>query len=137
MSNEIIMRACSLRLEEVATQLGLRVASPNIQFTPDVNVPYLVEFLLPAQTTTEFLAAESLTYLGIYQVMIVGVADMGADHATQIAQKVADAFPVNDQLVDPDSTLRIFIDQPPSVGAGIPEQTSYNVPVSVNYRADS
>ncbi|UQT02599.1 hypothetical protein CHIBITOTORO_00630 [Serratia phage vB_SmaM-ChibiTotoro] len=95
-----------------------------------------MEALLPAITTTPFLAAESLVFVGVYQVLVVGVADVGADHATQIAETVAAAFPVNDQLAT-DTTLRIFIDQPPSVGAGIAEQTSYNVPVSVNYRADS
>ncbi|URC22426.1 hypothetical protein SUSUWATARI_00450 [Serratia phage vB_SmaM-Susuwatari] len=136
MSNTAINRAFSQRLEGVATQLGLRVASANISFTPSTNEVYLMEALLPAITTTPFLAAESLVYVGVYQVLVVGVADMGADHATQIAEAIAAAFPVNDQLAT-DTTLRIFVDQPPTVGAGIAEQTSYNVPVSVNYRADS
>lgn len=136
MSNTAIMRAFSQRLEQVATQLNLRVASPNIGFTPSANEVYLMEALLPAITTTPFMAAESLVFVGVYQVMVIGVADIGADHATQIAEAIATAFPVNDRMAT-DTTLRIFVDQPPTVGAGIAEQTSYNVPVSVNYRADS
>lgn len=130
MSNVVIQQALEARLQEFAAARSIPVFWENeITQQPDPESAYLIPYFIPNVTDSIDLQQRTKVYQGIFQITVVWPAGMGTIGAKQLAEDVADHFPNGwDAGV-------VFTDRPTTVAGGLLEDVSYNVPVSVYYRA--
>ena len=140
-----INKAMDVLLSVTVTGFGWRVAWPNCEFEPD-DEPYVMVSFMPATTWTASLQNKGLIFRGVYQAMIVAKPGSGSQLLRQRAAEIAQVFesqmlPNGDTGV---SGLRVnaegdevYLTGPATIGAGFNTDYGYNVPISLNYRADS
>lgn len=142
MSNSKIRRLLEKRLETmtagVTNKLGApRIAWENIKFDrADLSSPYLSPYLLPATNDSISLQGNDITYAGVFQITVTSAANAGVQAAEELADTIAAWFPNNLMLAD-SSGFRVFISNPTDVSTGINDETGYNIPISVYYRANT
>lgn len=113
---------------------AIQVAWQNVPFTPP-SALYLRSFLMPAETGSQTLDGEHRRYTGVYQVNVVAPVGVGPGVAENIAQGIADLFPMN-QLLSM-TGLDVYIVAPMSIHPAIQDSDRFTVPVSCRYRADT
>lgn len=135
MSQKRIRQLIESRLSAWAVAEGYPVAYQNQDFTPPENGIYLRAYLLPAPTGSDTLAGDHRRYQGVFQVSVVVPTGEGAGQAEDIVGELADLFPLYDRL-----SLDVFtvvITTPVSQGPEIPEASTFTLPASFSYRADT
>ncbi|OCG35762.1 hypothetical protein A9G26_06025 [Gilliamella sp. Bim1-2] len=121
-------------LDIIANQLGLPIIYENIEATPNDEI-YLKSNILPAITTSFDLGGNSRIYKGVYQVSVVAPINTGKSHSQQISEAIITHFKLNTELTKDNFSL--YINSIPSVYPAITDKTTYTIPISMNYRADT
>ncbi|WP_081297818.1 MULTISPECIES: DUF4128 domain-containing protein [unclassified Gilliamella] len=121
-------------LDIIANQLGLPIIYENIEATPNDEI-YLKSNVLPAITTSFDLGGNSRIYKGVYQVSVVAPINTGKSHSQQISEAIIRHFKLNTELTKDNFSL--YINSIPSVYPAITDKTTYTIPISMNYRADT
>lgn len=128
----LITEALLQRLAALALTPALPVAYPNVAFTPPVGGSYL-EAREPLRSSTEAIGISRWNeHTGIFQIDVVYRAQDGAIAPTEIADKVADWFKRGTRLIN--GSVRVDINEPPSVAASMADAPYIRIPVSVRYR---
>ena len=127
-----ITEALMEHLSELTLSPVLPVAYPNVPFTPPVSGPYLHAHA-PLRATTAAIGISAWDeHAGIFQVDVVYRAQDGVIKPTQIADAVAAHFPRNLHLEN--GSVRVDINEPPSIAAPVTDGTNLKTPVSIRYR---
>ncbi|OCG77959.1 hypothetical protein A9G44_03220 [Gilliamella sp. Occ4-3] len=121
-------------LDIIANQLGLPIIYENIEATPNDEI-YLKSNILPAITTNFDLSGNSRIYKGVYQVSVVAPINTGKSRSQQISEAIIKHFKLNTELTKDNFSL--YINSIPSVYPAITDKTTYTIPISMNYRADT
>lgn len=121
-------------LYTIANQLNLQIVYENIAATPNDEI-YLKSNILPAITTSFDLDGESRIYKGVYQVSVVAPINTGKSRSQQIVESIIKHFQLNLELKK--GTFSLYINSVPSAYPAITDKTTYTIPISMNYRADT
>lgn len=121
-------------LDVIAKQLDLPIIYENIEATPNDEI-YLKSNILPAITTAFDLDGDSRIYKGVYQVSIVAPINTGKSRSQKISEAIIQHFQLNTELTKDNFSL--YINSVPSVYPAIMDKTTYTIPISMNYRADT
>ncbi|OCG77410.1 hypothetical protein A9G42_05635 [Gilliamella sp. Nev6-6] len=121
-------------LDIIANQLGLPIIYENIKATPNDEI-YLKSNILPAITTSFDLGGNSRIYKGVYQVSVVAPINTGKSRSQLISEAIIKHFQLNTELTKDNFSL--YINSIPSVYPAITDKTTYTIPISMNYRADT
>lgn len=135
MSHRIIRLLYQGRLDAWAQSQGLRVAYESRVFEPADGETYLQAYLLPAGTDDNTLGGDLKTYTGVFQVNVVTPAGNGPTAAENLADEIADLFPVFLRLSKYD--FEVIVLTPVEPGPGITDDSTYTVSASFQYRADN
>lgn len=137
MSHKTIRSLFEARLADwaILKKPALRIAFQNVSFTPAANETYLRAFLMPAGTGSDDLAGEHRVYSGLFQITIVTPAGGGSGAGEGLADELAALFPLNTRLSRDDLTVLVMA--PVEPGPQQQEDTSFSLPVSFQYRADT
>jgi uncharacterized protein DUF4128 len=114
---------------------ALSIAYQNKPFTPVTGTAYLKAILLPADTSSEDLAGTLRTYRGVFQVSVVAPINTGPGAAESIADELVALFVHNARLTATGFTVQQIT--PATQAAALQDASSYIVPVSFEYRADT
>lgn len=121
-------------LYTIANQLNLQIVYENIEATPNDEI-YLKSNILPAITTCVDLDGESRIYKGVYQISVVAPINTGKSRSQQIVESIIKHFQLNTELIKDNFSL--YINSVPSAYPAITDKTTYTIPISMNYRADT
>jgi hypothetical protein len=113
----------------------LKVVVENEAYTPVNGATYLKAFTLPADTASNTLGGDHKLYTGVFQVSIVTPSGKYRGAAGVIADQIAALFPLYERNTK--GALTVVTMTPVDPGPGIPDDTTYTVPVSFLYRADT
>ena len=130
----IISELLESHLYTIANQLNLQIVYENIEATPNDEI-YLKSNILPAITTSFDLDGESRIYKGVYQVSVVAPINTGKSRSQQIVESIIKHFQLNLELKK--GNLSLYINSVPSAYPAITDKTTYTIPISMNYRADT
>lgn len=114
---------------------ALRVAYENVAFSPNPDELYLKAYNLPAGTDSETLTADHKRYTGLFQVTIVGPSAKGSGAVEGVVDELAALFPLYLRLTG--NGLTALVLTPVDQGPGIPNDNTYSVAASFQYRADT
>lgn len=137
MSHKIIRSLFQARLAAwaAARTPALRVAYENVDFSPNTDELYLKAYNLPAGTDSETLTSDHKRYTGLFQVTIVGPSGKGSGAVEGVVGELAALFPLYLRLTGQDLTAIVLT--PVDQGPGIPNDNTYSVAASFQYRADT
>jgi len=137
MSHNIIASIYEVRLIAWAKALPepIKVVVENETYEPGTGVTYLRAFTLPGDTTSGTLGGDHKLFTGVFQVSIVTPAGKYRGAAGSLADQIAALFPLYERI--PKNALTVVTMTPVDQGPGIPDNTTYTVPVSFAYRADT
>jgi len=113
----------------------LKVVVENEAFTPVDGATYLKAFTLPGDTASNTLAGDHKLFTGVFQVSIVTPAGKYRGAAGALADQIAALFPLYERNTK--GALTVVTMTPVDQGPGIADDTTYTVPVSFAYRADT
>ncbi|AZD01387.1 phage tail terminator-like protein [Pseudomonas chlororaphis] len=113
----------------------LKVVVENEAYKPGDGETYLKAFTLPGDTVTNTLAGDHKLFTGVFQVSIVTPAGKYRGVAGTLADQIAALFPLYERITK--GALTVVTMSPVDQGPGIPDDTTYIVPVSFVYRADT
>ena len=138
MSYKVIRQLLETRLAQMPG--GLTTAWENAQLDESQGGPYQRVYLLPGQTEQPTMG--SLTgsgtalqrEVGLLQVSLYYPQNAGPGDAAAMAETLRARFPRG--LVLTSGSVRVVIEQAPSIGPSLTEGGFYVLPVSVFYRAD-
>ncbi|AIS12646.1 prophage PssSM-02 [Pseudomonas chlororaphis subsp. aurantiaca] len=137
MSHQVIASIYEGRLIAWAGSLPdpLRVELENGVFSPEDGETYLRAFTLPADTASNTLGGDHRLYTGVFQVSIVTPAGKYRGVGGTLADQIAALFPLYERNTK--NALTVVTMTPVDQGPGIPSDTTYTIPVSFAYRADT
>jgi hypothetical protein len=137
MSHNLIASIYEARLITWAKALPvpLKVVVENEAYTPVADATYLRAYTLPADTASNTLAGDHKLYTGVFQVSVVTPSGKFRGAAGTLADQIAALFPLYERNTK--STLTVVTMTPVDQGPGIPDDTTFTVPVSFQYRADT
>ncbi|MBC2659950.1 DUF4128 domain-containing protein [Pseudomonas sp. MSSRFD41] len=137
MSHNIIASIYEAKLIAWAKALPtpLKIVVENEAYTPVDGASYLRAFTLPGDTASNTLAGDHKLYTGVFQVSIVTPAGKYRGATGALADQVAALFPLYERITK--NALTVVTMTPVDQGPGIPDDTTYTVPVSFAYRADT
>lgn len=113
----------------------LKVVVENEAYKPGDSDTYLKAFTLPGDTASNTLGGDHRLYTGVFQVSIVTPSGKYRGPAGTIADQIAALFPLYERNTK--NALTVVTMTPVDQGPGIPDDTTYTVPVSFAYRADT
>ena len=137
MSHNIIASIYETRLIAWANALlvPLKVIVANEAYKPVDGETYLKAFTLPADTASNTLGGDHKLFTGMFQVSIVTPSGKYRGPAGVLADQIAALFPLYERITK--GTLTVVTMSPVDPGPGIPGETTFTVPVSFMYRADT
>lgn len=112
---------------------AIQTAYENMATNTTVGTPYQRVNILPAQTDMPGVDLVTKHERGIFQVSLCYPLNAGRGAAQTRAELLRAHFPAGLRLTQGGVTVQI--DQPPSIGPGMPGTDVYMVPVSIRYRA--
>jgi hypothetical protein len=133
--------------QEIQTALFERVASlvlspvlevswPNVNFDPPENESYIVVKQFPnGNTRYSQTGSDPQLYIGILQITVITPLNKGPSDATQIAGEVAEHF--NTGLIMRSGVAKVVVTKAPEVATAITTDSSYDVPISVEYECNA
>jgi hypothetical protein len=113
----------------------LKVVVENEVYKPADGVTYLKAFTLPADTSSNTLGGDHKLYTGVFQVSIVTPSGRFRGDAGALADQIAALFPLYERNTK--GALTVVTMTPVDPGPGISDDTTFTVPVSFMYRADT
>ena len=128
-----IKKLLEQRLNALSTGIIL-TAFENAPFTPVNGVAWQKCDMLPAKTQNPTMGDDFKRDAGIFQVTLAYPLNVGAGAAIVRAKVIAEGFKRGYTMND--GTLRVLIDESPSIAQGIPDGAWYKLPISIPYVAD-
>ncbi|SFX17694.1 Bacteriophage related protein of unknown function [Pseudomonas sp. NFACC49-2] len=113
----------------------LKIVFENMAYTPAAGETYLRAFTIPGDTASNTLAGDHRLFTGIFQISIIAPAGTGKSKTNPIVDELASVFPPYVRHTKGDFVVIVM--SPVDQGPGINGDTSYTVPVSFSYRADT
>jgi hypothetical protein len=113
----------------------LKVVFENTAHTPAAGETYLRAFTIPGDTTSNTLGGDHRLFTGLFQVSIIAPAGTGKTKTNPIAEELIDLFPLYAR--DTKGLVTVVTMSPVDPGPGISGDSTYTVPVSFLYRADT
>lgn len=111
------------------------IAHENAEFTLPANGQYLQVLFIPGPTVTPTTDYAEFYHFGIYQVSVVVPAGTGSIAARQQVSNIVRHF---DYLTEiPCLSGVLLIDKQPQPTAGLTGDTTYEVPININYHISS
>ncbi|WP_308907607.1 phage tail terminator-like protein [Pseudomonas canadensis] len=137
MSHAIIASIYEARLIawNVARPEKLKIVFENTAYTPAAGETYLRAFTIPGNTASNTLGGDHRLFTGVFQVSIIAPAGAGKAKTNPIAAELIDLFPLYTR--DTKSAVTIVTISPVDQGPGITGDSTYTVPISFLYRADT
>lgn len=135
MSHSTIGMMFDARLQGWAASKSLHIVYRNQFYQPADGEIYLRVFTLPAGTASQDLAGQHRTFAGVYQVSVIGPAGQGTLTIDSLIEELSDLYPLNARLSRKGLTVQIMT--PVEQGPDIQDDTTFTIPVSFQYRADS
>ncbi|MFJ2362462.1 phage tail terminator-like protein [Pseudomonas sp. NPDC087697] len=137
MSHTIIRQLFERRLSDWATarKPPLRIDSEGVVFEPEDDETYVKAFAIPASTGSNTLGGDHRVYTGVFQVSIVTPSGSGPGMAEDLVDEIAELYPLYLRLNRGDFEVIVLTPVEPS--PGIPDNTTYTVAASFQYRADT
>tara|TARA_R110000772_G_scaffold9385_1_gene30846 strand:- start:7789 stop:8202 length:414 start_codon:yes stop_codon:yes gene_type:complete len=128
-----INTALSVRLKQIQVAGSPPVAWENAPYTPVENTLYLEETFIPNIKNQVGIENSSTDdYEGIYQVLIKDTRGARRFGAQEQAKLVAEHFPRGAEYTQNSVTVKITTVQ---IAQGLTDNNTYNVPVSIYWRA--
>lgn len=123
----------SVRLQTLATTLGLPVSWEGVPFTKPANLGSFLEvFVIPANTQDVTVDGKRQRETGIFQVNVWCKTGVGTKAGEDIADAVRVAFPV----VPKSGT--VSVESTPTIKQAILDDSGYRIiPVIVSYRQET
>jgi hypothetical protein len=118
-----------------ALPVPIKVVVENEAYEPGTGVTYLRAFTLPGDTASDTLGGDHKLFTGVFQVSIVTPAGKYRGAAGALSDQIAAVFPLYERNTK--GALTVVTMTPVDQGPGIPDDTTYTVPVSFAYRADT
>jgi hypothetical protein len=113
----------------------LKIVFENMAYTPAADEPYLRAFTLPGDTASNTLGGDHRLFTGVFQVSIIAPAGTGKTKTNPIAEELIDLFPLYAR--DTKGLVTVVTMSPVDPGPGTTGDSTYTVPVSFLYRADT
>jgi len=132
MSHALIKCAFEAALEIYSSGKGIPVAYPGIAFDPPAGM-YLACHALPALTDSLALGGDHRLYSGVFQINIVFPAGDGTGDGDEVAQELANHFPLNARF----GAVGVQVMTPMSIVAPIITDGLISIPASFSYRLDT
>ena len=114
---------------------AIKVVFENVQYEPADCETYLRAFALPGDTASNTLGGDHRLLTGVFQVSIIAPAGTGKTMTNPIAAELTGLFPLYAR--DTKGQLTVVTMSPVDPGPGITGDSTYTVPVSFLYRADT
>lgn len=120
--------------QRLATLSDVPTAWPNVSFNPadPGNLPYIACTIVRAGTSDQTLDGQSPIVTGRLIATVVVEQNTGEVQADQIAERVADLFPMGLRIATDD--IITVITQPAHIREGIPDGAYWRVPVSIPFQ---
>lgn len=122
----------ALGMQLVGMAPSYPVAWPNKDYDPKGALPYIEFRHVPASVTDDSIDASMHVQTGLALITVVVSRDGFSTDANDIAQAVADRFPMGTRIPAGDGS--VMITKPPEPVAGFTDGIYYRLPVRVNYR---
>lgn len=113
----------------------LKIVFENTAYTPAEGETYLRAFTIPGDTASNTLGGDHRLYTGVFQVSIIAPAGTGKIKTNPITTELVDLFPL--YAGDTKGAVTVVTMSPVDPGPGITGDSTYTVPVSLLYRADT
>ena len=113
----------------------LKIVFENTAYTPAAGETYLRAFTIPADTASNTLGGDHRLFTGLFQVSIVTPAGSGKAKTNPITTELVGLFPLYAR--DTKGAVTVVTMSPVDPGPGITGDSTYTVPVSFLYRADT
>lgn len=137
MSHAIIASIYEARL--IAWSKGraepIKVVFENTPYDPADGETYLRAFTLPGDTASNTLGGDHRLFTGVFQASIIAPAGTGKAKTNPIAAELTDLFPLYAR--DTKGSVTVVTMSPVDPGPGITGDSTYTVPVSFLYQADT
>ena len=138
MSNQSTIRAIletRLAAWAAARVPPLPVLWENARTAQEPTADHLRAYVLPATTTSPFLAGNGRSYRGLFQVSIFLLPGAGARKAETIAGDLDALFPCAERYTSAGLTVQVLT--PASIGPALQETDWHMVPVRFTYGAEA
>ena len=113
----------------------LKIVFENTAYTPGEGETYLRAFTIPGDTASNTLGGDHRLFTGVFQVSIIAPAGTGKTKTNPITTELVDLFPLYAR--DTKGAVTVVTMSPVDPGPGITGDSTYTVPVSFLYRADT
>lgn len=113
----------------------LKIVFENTAYTPVAGETYLRAFTIPGDTASNTLGGDHRLFTGVFQVSIIAPAGTGKAKTNPIATELTDLFPLYGR--DTKGAVTVVTMSPLDPGPGITGDSTYTVPISFLYRADT
>lgn len=113
----------------------LKIVFENTAYTPTAGETYLRAFTIPGDTASNTLGGDHRLYTGVFQVSIIAPAGTGKAKTNPITSELVDLFPLYARHTK--GAVTVVTMSPVDPGPGITGDSTYTVPVSFLYRADT
>ncbi|AEQ39217.1 hypothetical protein [Enterobacter phage F20] len=127
---------CKAEAAKLAADIGLTIASDNIDFKPPKHGETYLKFsYVEADSRSVSLSRECRVYLAMVQIDVIFKPGIGTDSARLIAQKVAKYFPEGKILGD--DKLDLYVSEWAQVHGVQKAQTGWFFPVRFTVRCET
>ena len=113
----------------------LKIVFENTAYTPAEGETYLRAFTIPGDTVSNTLGGDHRLFTGVFQVSIIAPSGTCKAKTNPIAAELTDLFPLYAR--DTKGAVTVVTMSPVDPGPGITGDSTYTVPVSFLYRADT
>lgn len=113
----------------------LKIVFENTAYTPAEGETYLRAFTIPGDTASNTLGGDHRLYTGVFQVSVIAPAGTGKAKTNPIVDELDGLFPLYAR--DTKGAVTVITMSPVDPGPGITGDSTYTVPVSFLYRADT
>ena len=119
----------------VARPEKLKIVFENTTYAPAEGETYLRAFTIPGDTASNTLGGDHRLYTGVFQVSIVTPSGKFRGVAGALVDQIAALFPLYERNTK--GALTVVTMSPVDPGPGVSDGTTFTVPVSFLYRADT
>ncbi|WP_095110563.1 phage tail terminator-like protein [Pseudomonas sp. Irchel 3E20] len=113
----------------------LKIVFENTAYAPAEGETYLRAFTIPGDTASNTLSGDHRLFTGVFQVSIIAPAGTGKAKTNPLVADLTGLFPLYAR--DTKGAVTVATMSPVDPGPGITGDSTYTVPVSFLYRADT
>ncbi|QJI38215.1 phage tail terminator-like protein [Pseudomonas sp. ADAK13] len=113
----------------------LKIVFENTTYTPAAGETYLQAFTIPGDTASNTLGGDHRLFTGVFQVSVIAPAGTGKTQTNPVVGELTTLFPLYAR--DTKGSVTVVTMSPVDPGPGITGDSTYTVPVSFLYRADT